>query len=344
MSRRHNFQNLSWFYDLHKRRLLNLDPPYQRRSVWNQAFKDYFVDTVLLNYPSPAIFLYEEITDDGRSNYHVVDGKQRLTTLFEFVTDKFPVGDSSTLDRLKGTYFSALTPDEKRAFWAYQFLVEYIPTSDERTIDAIFDRLNRNVAKLSPQELRHARLDGIFMTAAEDLSSWMIEALPKNFPRIASQSRRQMKDVELTALLLLLIEEGPRGYSQADLDRAFSERDSEWDTKEEVESSFRESIGYLKCIIKTPEGEEIADSRLRNQADFYSLFGAICTLQKDGRMPKPEETAARLISFINSVDDEQVRNQDDSLAKYYEAARSASNDKGPREYRINYIAKIIAGI
>ena len=37
-----------------------MDPPYQRRSVWNQSFKDYFVDTVLLGLPAPAIFLFEE--------------------------------------------------------------------------------------------------------------------------------------------------------------------------------------------------------------------------------------------------------------------------------------------
>ncbi len=60
-----------------------MDPPYQRRSVWNQSFKDYFVDTVLLGLPAPAIFLFEEISPEGRSVYHVVDGKQRLTSLLE---------------------------------------------------------------------------------------------------------------------------------------------------------------------------------------------------------------------------------------------------------------------
>ena len=55
-SRRQNFQTISWFSDIHRRTLLNLEPPYQRRSVWNQAYKNEFVDTVLLQYPAPAIF------------------------------------------------------------------------------------------------------------------------------------------------------------------------------------------------------------------------------------------------------------------------------------------------
>jgi uncharacterized protein with ParB-like and HNH nuclease domain len=157
MNRRLNFQTLAWFNDLYLRELLDMDPPYQRRSVWNQNFKDYFVDTVLLNYPAPAIFLYEEINPDGRSMYHVVDGKQRLTTLFEFTTNSFPVADNSEIQSLRGTYFNKFDDGMRRAFWSYQFLLEYVPAEDPKVITAIFDRINRNVAKLSAQELRHAR-------------------------------------------------------------------------------------------------------------------------------------------------------------------------------------------
>ena len=49
--RRHNQQTIAWFNDLNKRGLLDLDPPYQRRSVWNQAYKDAFIDTILIQYP-----------------------------------------------------------------------------------------------------------------------------------------------------------------------------------------------------------------------------------------------------------------------------------------------------
>jgi uncharacterized protein with ParB-like and HNH nuclease domain len=83
--RRHNQQTIAWFNDLNKRGLLDLDPPYQRRSVWNQSYKDAFIDTILIQYPSPAIFLYQEISPDGETKLHVVDGKQRLTAIFEFV-------------------------------------------------------------------------------------------------------------------------------------------------------------------------------------------------------------------------------------------------------------------
>lgn len=133
--------------------------------------------------PAPAIFLYEDISPTGSTVQHVVDGKQRLTTLFEFIDGRFPVADDSKLEQHRGAYFSGLPDDVKKLFWSYIILVEYVP-SDEETITGIFDRINRNTAKLTPQELRHAKFSGEFISAAESLSEWMEATLGKNFPRI----------------------------------------------------------------------------------------------------------------------------------------------------------------
>jgi Protein of unknown function DUF262 len=113
MARRQNFQTISWFNDLHKRHLLDLDPPYQRRSVWNQAYKNDFIDTILRQFPAPAIFLFEEISADGASKYYVVDGKQRLTAIFEFASGSFPVAEDAELTHLRGKYFDQLSTMRK---------------------------------------------------------------------------------------------------------------------------------------------------------------------------------------------------------------------------------------
>ncbi|GAB2790024.1 DUF262 domain-containing protein [Dyella kyungheensis] len=343
MSRRHNFQTVSWFYDLAGRGLLDLNPPYQRRSVWNQDFKDYFVDTVLLNYPAPAIFLYEDISADGRSLYHVVDGKQRLTTLLEFIRGEFPVSERTSNAKARGMYFTSLDDNTKKQIWSYQFLVEYIPTDDEEMINAIFDRINRNVSKLTPQELRHARLDGDFIKATEDQSEWMAESLPSNFPRFAAQSKKQMKDVEFVALLLLLIEDGVKGYSQDALDEAFTSRDSAWESKHQTIKSFQDAVSFIdKALRSRGDIKELASSRLRNQADFYSLFGAIHELLQENGLVSEDVAGDRLAQFVQQVDDEQARSADAELTAYFDAARSASNDRGPRERRIAIMKNLLS--
>jgi hypothetical protein len=337
MERRHNFQNFAWFNDLRLRKLLDLDPPYQRRSVWNQRFKDYFVETALLNYPAPAIFLYEDMSPEGRSVHHVVDGKQRLTTLFEFVDSEFPVSESHT--KWGGWYFRTLPDDAKKQIWSYQFLVEYVPSNDETVIEGIFDRINRNVAKLTSQELRHARLDGAFITASEELAEWMFETFPTNFPRMATQSRKQMKDIELVATLLLLIETGTRNYSQVELDAAFSERDDEWETKSSVEREFRAVVPYIKSVI---DGDpDLLTSRLRNQGDFYSLFGACLELLRQDAAPEPAVAATRLHKFLADLERVDDADADADLKNYAQAVRSAATDKGARDTRIRVITAVL---
>lgn len=343
-SRRHNFQTLAWFFDIYQRSLLDLDPPYQRRSVWNQSFKDYFIETVLLGYPAPAVFLYEEIDLSGGSTYHVVDGKQRLNTVFSFAKDDFPLSEISQLSQFRGNYFSALPDGTKRNFWTYTFLVEYLPDVDETLLQNIFDRINRNTVKLSPQELRHAKFDGEFISHCETLTEWLASKAPKDFPRFAAQSRSQMKDVEFVATLLLLVEEGPKSASQADLDEAFSERDIEWPERIATENLFREAITKILEFINFGGGKfELAASRLRNQADFYSLLGAIIQLMKDSKSIDPELIAIRMADFLLLVDDRERRESNKIAKDYFGAARSASNDKGPRSLRIDILKQIITG-
>ena len=338
-----NFQTVGWFWDLYKRELLIMDPPYQRRSVWNQQYKDYFVDTILHGYPAPAIFLFRETTPDGISNYSVVDGKQRLTTLFEFARNNFPVSEDATIERFRGKYFKDLPDDVKTAFWNYTFAVEYLPSDNEAIINNIFDRINRNVAKLTPQELRHARFSGEFISKAMELSDWLFKTLPQGVPNISSQSRRQMKDDEFVSQLLLLIEEGPKSYSQDDLDEAFAKRDANWESKDTTVARFQDIINYLAQWARTDEGLAVLKSRLRYQADFFSLFGALNELMSLDKLSQINDPLSKLESFVKTVDDPAKRLKIKWAYDYYDATRSASNDAGPRRARIDIIQSVLLG-
>lgn len=350
-----NFQNISWFWDLYNRGLLNLDPPYQRRSVWTPRYREEFVDTVLLDYPAPAIFLYEEILPEGAeenfelgtgseatAKYAVVDGKQRLMAVFDFMAGEFAVGETSALQSFRGMYYKSLSTDVRKDFLRYKFSVEYLPSENETEINNIFDRLNRNVKKLTSQELRHARFDGAFISATEELTEWMLEQLPKQFPRIYDSSRRQMKDVEIVATLLLYLELGPKGLSTSELDKAFAEREEAWE-KSDCAEEFRAVIKSLSAAVSLPVGDSIVSSRLRNQADFYSLFAAMADLRRENALPAENEIAVRLEAFARQTDSAEAHTVMPRIAEYLEAARSASNDAGPRRTRISVVKEVLLG-
>jgi hypothetical protein len=56
MKRRPTTQDITWFLDLDRNKQLDLDPPHQRRSVWTRKDKQFFLDTIFRDFPSPAIF------------------------------------------------------------------------------------------------------------------------------------------------------------------------------------------------------------------------------------------------------------------------------------------------
>lgn len=342
--RRQSFQTIAWFNDLHKRELLDLDPPYQRRSVWNLEYQQFFVETLLLDYPAPAIFIHEVITPTGNASYSVVDGKQRLTTVFQFVEDLFPVDPESDLTEMAGKFFSDLPDSMKKSFWSYQFSVEYLPTTEESTLKSVFDRINRNVAKLTRQELRHARFSGLFAKSAERMTEYLEKELPQGVPNIASNSRRQMKDVEFTAQLLLLCENGPETFSQDILDAAYSERDTDWSDEAHVERRFKRVIDALSALFNFDPMTTPPNRRMRNQVDFYSLFGAyLHIIDSKDSVPDPGDVIPRLAAFIEIVADEEAREENAAARDYYTAARVSTTDLGRRRTRISRIKGIISG-
>jgi hypothetical protein len=316
--------------------------------VWNQDYKDYFIDTVLNGYPAPAIFIYQEITPEGVSKVSIVDGKQRLSTLFEFANNKFPVYDKATIQEFRGKYFKELDTKTRQDFWKYQFAIEYLPSDDPEKIGNIFDRINRNVIKLTPQELRHAKFDGLFITTVEKLTTWMFKHLSpdgknENFPRIDKRSKKQMKDVEMVAQFLLFLEEGVRAYNQDYLDKSFSDKDIDWEENEKIEDEFRDVIESIKKILELSKDLNLYQTRLKNQADFYSFFGAIAELQRENKLEINREIGERIYQFLEKVGNEKERENNEKAKKYYDAVRESFTDAGTRKTRIRIMKSVILG-
>src|SRR5579875_1186702 len=71
------------FSSLFQGRRLNLDPGFQRKSVWSTGDRVRLIQSIIAGYPVPSVFLYKR-DQKGRIVYDVIDGKQRLETLFMF--------------------------------------------------------------------------------------------------------------------------------------------------------------------------------------------------------------------------------------------------------------------
>lgn len=317
--RRSATQTIAWFVDLAHGEQLDLEPPYQRRSVWNLQYQQYFIDSILKNFPSPAVFLDVEITANGRSVYHVVDGKQRLTAILEFVQDRFQTLPDPSAGGT-GRYFSDLPEDVKRRFLSYILPVEMIESADEPELEEAFDRLNRNVAKLNSQELRHARFSGEFIKLMETLAEdpfWTDIG-------IATPARiRRMNDIEYVSELFVLTMHGVQEGKER-LDEYYAIYDDEIP---EVDLH-RRRYERVKALIASLWPHFTSD-RFKNLADFYSLWAAALEIIDGDQGIDVATSAAKLSEFASSVRE----GAGGSAQRYLVAATQGSNKAPNRQIR-----------
>jgi len=151
-----------------KRQTFNINPAFQRRDAWNDIKKSRFIESLIFGLPVPQIVLAEDKTQRGK--YLVVDGKQRLLTLFSFFSE-----DRDEKFELKGLNASKINGCdvkslENRHPELYDNLLNQSIRSiiiknwsTENLLYTIFFRLNSGSLPLSPQELRKALKPGEFL-------------------------------------------------------------------------------------------------------------------------------------------------------------------------------------
>lgn len=134
-----------------------LDSAFQRNSCWKEPQKIELVESVLMGLPLPLFYFNRNA--DGK--LIVVDGRQRLTALFDYMDDKFALKDLKILPEKYEKKFSELDPISQSKIEDYQLQANVIvpPTSEQVKFD-IFDRVNRGGVKLNKQEIRNALHQG----------------------------------------------------------------------------------------------------------------------------------------------------------------------------------------
>lgn len=327
-----NTQTASWFLDLHSAGRLDLDPPYQRRSVWNQEYRRFFIDSVLRNYPTQSVFLDFEIEPDVQTVYNVLDGKQRLSTVIMFTKDEFPTPETLTDLQIADTYYSDLPREWKRRLLGYLFTVESVNGASTTELNEAFDRLNRNVSRLNKQELRHAQFGGAFIGKMEKLANSVIW---EDVGLITPARRRRMLDVEYVSELYVVglagVQDG-KNY----LDDVFADNDVEIEGEEEADSYFKKTRDF---VARLDREFDLAGTRFSNVADFYSLWVAAGDLLDAGKRIGARTAAIRLEKFLKELDQQKTKR----ATNYLLAARQGSNKASNREIRAEVLTQVLLG-
>ncbi len=132
---------------------VDLAPDFQRHYVWNWRQRWGLIESLLLGIPLPSFYFNE----DTSGRLQVVDGVQRLTTIFRYVREKsFKLGGVTYLHDLEGQGFDDLAAMFRRRLNSAQFVGHVIdPQTPYRVKFDIFRRINTGGSPLSAQEIRH---------------------------------------------------------------------------------------------------------------------------------------------------------------------------------------------
>lgn len=159
---------------------LTFDNPVQRSgSQWSLIQRSLLIHSMLAGYPIPPLYLLK--SKEGQNTiYDALDGKQRMTGVFDFIEGGYilhggtpEVELDGVIYELANTGFEELSEECKDEILGYRFSIFCLEEATDEEVEEIFKRLN-NSTPLSPIQKCRSVL-GV------ELSAWAKEVCRKEF-------------------------------------------------------------------------------------------------------------------------------------------------------------------
>ncbi len=174
-------------------------PDYQREFIWTDKQQSLFIESLLIGLPIPYIFVAdiddsEREESDGR--LEVVDGSQRLRTLYRFSNDNLQLMNLERLLSLEGKKFSELPLSRQRRLLRTSIRMIELTQIDEEGRRTMFDRLNTGGTLLTEMEKRRGTQDSPFLDLITELST------NKRFKKLVPLSKAKINHKDDQELIL----------------------------------------------------------------------------------------------------------------------------------------------
>jgi hypothetical protein len=309
------------------------NPEFQRRLVWSTKHKLAFLETVLAGLPFPEIFIAagDVNTETGEGTELIVDGQQRVTTLYQYFSG------SPDLPIIGMPRYADLPEVDKTAFLEYEIVVRDLGALTNDETRDLFYRINSTSYSLNAMEVNNARYDGALKRFCDTTSEHDFFERHRVF---SAYDAKRMNDVRWTLTLVITM-----------LSTYFN-RDSEHQTYLEMyNDEFPAEPNVAVRLLATMDAIDALNfdqkSRVWQKSDLFSLMVEIDRLLVDGFHLDHVETANRLRTFYALVDrvaqgDETVRDRRPN--EYFAATRSGTNDRSSRIRRGRVLTAVIQGI
>ncbi|WP_166334438.1 DUF262 domain-containing protein [Sphingobacterium chungjuense] len=149
-------------------------PDFQRNLVWKDKSKSKFIESILLNFPIPFIYLNEIVEKKGNtaeSKYMIIDGLQRTSTLESFYKNEFQLTELDAIPQYNNCTFETL-PEILRTKFEDKKLNIFVlkPSTPMEVVYDLFNRINTGGTQLNRQEVRNCIYIGKSTKLLKELS------------------------------------------------------------------------------------------------------------------------------------------------------------------------------
>jgi len=333
------------FLEWERSNQLELNPRFQRRSVWSDNARSYLMDSILRGKPIPKVFIRQKLNPTTKSAVReVVDGQQRLRTILSYLKDGFQISKRHN-PTYGGLFFSQLNQvdDEVQTnILNYEISVDLLTNLPDAEILDIFGRLNSYAVVLNDQEKINADHFGPFKTLADQLGHQYQDFWATNKILTDAQIIR-MGDTTLAADLLIAMIEGIQSKKQ--IRKYYDQYENQFgDDPSILGNNFKATLQVISDIF----GSSLKTSEFRRIQVFYSLFTTIYHFQFglknmdiDRRMLKVSDYA-RISSVLEKIETVFTISDKNQLNKeerqFLEDSQRATTDAAVRIRRTKFIA------
>lgn len=293
-------------FNMMKEDTLVLKPSFQRNLVWNNKHKERFIETILLGYPFPEVYLADGKIDlqTQKSLTLVVDGQQRLNTIYQYVTNDADLVLKST------PRFIELTEDQMTNFFDYNVVVRDLGRMHMEDIKEIFNRINSVQYALNAIEINNALYEGEFIQTAKDVLNTKIL---NGFDIFGDSESSRMKDLEYITLIMSTIEVGGYFASDTEIEKYIQRYDDEYPDKEKMKTDFIEVLSLIKEIALP------TDTIWYRRSSLFSLIVELIKFKRGtGHLPENQSLYDLLVTLeIEIIDNKGKDKTTNKFAKFY---------------------------
>lgn len=164
--------------DLNDSKIIVNDEYQRNAGVWSSFARSFFIESILLEYPIPKIFLYSKVDLRTRQSVkEIVDGQQRSHALQQFYNKKFRLSSKLETEELRGKNYNQISEDYQGIFLGYSLPIDEFRGVQPVEIQESFRRMNASNVPLNEEEQRNAKFQGPFKWFIQEISHKFSEPL-----------------------------------------------------------------------------------------------------------------------------------------------------------------------